>query len=116
MTMGKNKLVDRVAQALGASRVVRLGKVDHSPFGMLALTEQVKKLRSTGPGGVGRPSDPKATVPRIIKFKSQTWDDLRRVAADQARVTGRQVSPAQIASMLIEAALGRKPRRRRRAQ
>jgi hypothetical protein len=81
---------------------------------MLALTDRVRKLRSTGPGGVGRPSDPTATVPRIIKFKTRTWKSLRRVAQDQARLTGRQVSPAQIASMLIEEALqGKKPARRR---
>lgn len=114
--MGRKSLVDRVARALGATRVVSLGRVDHTPMGMLALTDRVRKLRSTGPGGVGRPSDPKATVPRIIKFKSKTWASLRRVAVDQARITGRQVSPAQIASMLIESALERKGPRRRRAQ
>ena len=114
--MGRKNLVGRVAHALGATRVVSLGKVDHTPLGMLSLTDRVRKLRSSGPGGVGRPSDPKATVPRIIKFRSKTWAFLRRVAADQARVTGRQVSPAQIASMLIEAAVEKSPRRRRRAQ
>jgi hypothetical protein len=114
--MTRKQAVDRVARALGAARVVRLGAVEHTPMGMLALTERVKLLRSTGPGGTGRPSDPKATVPRIIKFKSRTWKFLRRVAADQARITGRQVSPAQIASMLIEAAIEGKGSRRRRAQ
>lgn len=114
--MSRKNLVDRVARALGATRVVPLGKVDHTPFGMLALTDRVRRLRSTGPGGVGRPSDPRATVPRIIKFRSKTWAFLRRVAADQARITGRQVSPAQIASMLIEAAVEEKPPGRRRAQ
>ena len=114
--MGRKNLVDRVARALGATRVVPLGKTDHTPFGMLALTDRVRKLRSTGPGGVGRPSDPKATVPRIVKFKSRTWKYLRRVASDQARLTGRQVSPAQIASMLIEEAIRGKGPRRRRAQ
>jgi hypothetical protein len=95
---------------------VALGEVEHTPMGMLALTERVKKLRSSGPGGTGRPSDPMATVPRIVKFKSKTWKILRRVAADQARLTGRQVSPAQVASMLIEEALQGKRHSRRRAQ
>jgi hypothetical protein len=113
---GRNQ-VDRIARALGASRVVPLGKVEHTPIGMLALTERVRKLRSSGPGGTGRPSDPEATLPRIIKFKSKIWKKLRRVAADQAQLTGRQVSPAQIASMLIEEALkGKKRGARRRAQ
>jgi len=114
--MSDKKRVEQLARALGASRVVILGRVEHTPFGMAALTERVKKLRSTGPGGTGRPSDPEATVPRIIKFKSRVWDRLRKVARDQARVTGRQVSPAQIASMLIEEILEHKTSRRRRAQ
>lgn len=115
--MSDRSRVDRIARELGASRVMPLGQVEHTPMGMLALTERVKKLRSSGPGGTGRPSDPKATVPRIIKFKSKTWKVLRRVAANQARITGRRVSPAQIASMLIEEALhGKRPPRLRRAQ
>lgn len=70
--MKTKSTVDMVAQTLGASRVVPLGKVEHTPIGMLALTERVRKLRSSGPGGTGRLSDPKATVPRIIKFKPKT--------------------------------------------
>ena len=113
---GRNR-ADRIARALGASRVIPLAKIEHTPFGMLALTDRVRKLRSSGPGGTGRPSDPKATLPRIVKFKPKTWTVLRRAAADQARLTGRQVSPAQIASMLIEEALeGKKQPSRHRVQ
>ena len=114
--MKQKNLADRVARSLGASRVVSLGKVEHTPLGILALTDRVRKLRSTGPGGTGRPSDPKATIPRIVKFKSKTWKFLRRVATEQAKRTGRQVSPAQIASMLIEEAIQSRGPRRRRAQ
>lgn len=115
--MAPKKLVTRAARILGASRIVPLGKVDHTPIGMAALTERVRQLRSTGPGGTGRPSNPKATVPRIIKFKSKIWHQLQRVARDQARQTGRQVSPAQIASMLLEEVLSPTPSRgRRRAE
>lgn len=115
--MSKNKLVARAARLLGASRVIPLGKVDHTPLGMASLTERVRRLRSSGPGGSGRPSDPDATLPRIVKFKSKVWDLLQKVARDQARLTGRQVSPAQIASMLLEDALmSTKPPRHRRAQ
>ncbi len=113
--MDRKDQVRRVARLLGAGRVVPLGRVDHTPLGMAALTERVRKLRSTGPGGTGRPSDPGATVPRIVKFRSGTWKVLRRVAEDQARITGRRVSPAQVASMMIEEALMDKRHRRRRA-
>jgi len=114
--MPKRDLVRRVARLLGASKGVALGKVDHTPLGMAALTERVRRLRSTGPGGTGRPSDPEATIPRTVKFRSLIWDRLRKVAREQAVLTGRQVSPAQIASMLVEEGLRGSKSRRRRAQ
>ena len=114
--MSKKSLARHVAGILGASKVVDLGGFDHTPLGMAALTDRVRRLRSTGPGGTGRPSVPEATIPRIIKFRSLIWDRLRKVARAQALLTGRQVSPAQIASMLVEEMLGRPPSRRRRAQ
>ena len=112
----KSRHVRRVARALGASRTVPLGRVDHTPVGFVALTERVRRLRSTGPGGTGRPSNPLATIPRIVKFKSSIWKRLDQVARQQARITGRRVSPAQVASMVIEEALGETPRRLRRAK
>lgn len=112
----KGVSVSRVARALGANRVVALGRADPTPFGMLALTDRVHRLRSTGPGGTGRPSNPTATLPRIVKFRPGTWKLLGRVAAEQARVTGRHVSPAQVASMLIEERLHPKTIGRLRAQ
>jgi len=115
--MKKRKIdVDRVARLLGASRVVDVGPVEHTPFGMLALTDRVRRLRSTGPGGTGRPSNPRATVPRIVKFKPSIWRLLARVAREQARLTSRQVSPAQVAAILIEETLVGNRRSRQRAQ
>lgn len=106
--------VARVAKALGASRVVRLKSVEHTPLGLLSLTDRVRRLRSTGPGGSGRPSDPRWSLGRIIKFEPKVWKTLAQVAAREARLTGRKVSPAQVASILIEGALhGFKPRRRK---
>lgn len=114
--MDRSKRIERVARELGADRVVPLGKVEHTPIGMLALTDRVRRLRSTGPGGTGRPGDPDATIPRIIKFRPKTWKSLRRAAAEQARRTGRKVSPAQVASILIDSVLESQRPRRRRAQ
>jgi hypothetical protein len=79
---------------------------------MLALTDRVKRLRSTGPKGAGRPGDPHAKVPRIVKFKASVWRMLDRVARQQARLTGRKVSPAQVASILVEQTLKRAKQRR----
>ncbi|HVR87152.1 MAG TPA: hypothetical protein VMU54_22695 [Planctomycetota bacterium] len=114
--MASKHVVTRAARLLGASRVVPLGKIDHTPIGMAALTERVRQLRSTGPGGTGRPSNPKATVPRIVKFKSAVWSRLQKEARNQARITGRQVSPAQVASMLLEEVLSRPKAKHRHAQ
>ncbi len=97
--------IRQIARALGASRVVPLGRVEHTPFGLIALTEQVRRLRSTGPRGSGRPGNPGATIPRIVKFKPGIWSRLGRVARQEAKATGRRVSPAQVASILIEEAL-----------
>ncbi len=109
--------IGRVASALGASRVVDLrAKVEHTPFGMLALTDQVRRLRSTGPRGTGRPGDPEATVARIVKFKPGVWGELRQLAQRQARLTGRQVSPAQVASIVLEQALKSPGARRQRRE
>jgi hypothetical protein len=111
----RKRQVERVARALGASRIVPLGRFEGTPLGMMALAECVRRLRSTGPHGTGRPSNPEATLPRIVKFRTATWRRLCRLAEEQARLTGRRVSPAQIASMLIEAGVA-KPLRRRRVQ
>ncbi|MEK7467836.1 MAG: hypothetical protein AAB074_10520 [Planctomycetota bacterium] len=103
--MNRKSMVKRIARALGASRVVPLGKTDNSPFGMLALTDQVRRLRSTGPGGVGRPADAFATLPRIVKFRPGTWQRLGEVALAEAAKTGTRVSPAQVAAILIDLSL-----------
>lgn len=114
--MNRKSRVKRAARLLGASRVVPVGRVDHTPLGLAALTDRVRRLRSTGPGGTGRPSDPGATLPRIVKFRPRTWKRLRRVAESQARRTGVRVSPAQIASMLLEEVLEKDTPRQKRAQ
>ena len=100
--MANKKKVEEVARGLGASRVVPLPPQDHSPFGMLALTQRVRELRSTGHSGSGRPADAAATVPRLVKFRPGTWRRLGRIAKLEAALTGRRVSPAQIAAMLLE--------------
>ncbi len=110
---GNLKTAEKIARALGAHRVMPLGKVEHTPFGMLALTDRVRKLRSIGPAGSGRPSDPSWTLMRIIRFKPSTWRQLARIAAQEHKRTGRRVSPAQVAAILLEELIAPGPRRRR---
>lgn len=114
--MNRTNRVRRIAQRLGAGRVVSVGPVEHTPLGLIGLTDRIRRLRSTGPGGTGRPADPLATVPRIVKFKMETWKVLAEVASAEARKSGRRISPAQVASMLVEHGLEEVHRRRRKAE
>ena len=95
---------DRIAQALGAKRVVAVEKKDsQGPLGLLWLREEiVNRLRSTG----GRPTDPSWTERRCIPFDPKTWDSLVHLA-DQMSTSERKVTPGQVAALLVERELAR---------
>lgn len=92
----------RIAEALGASKVVDVGtKKIEGPLDLLALREEFnRRLRSTG----GRPTDPEWTVTRQVPFKDDSWDRLQGLAS-QVGASGRRVGPAQVAALLIESSL-----------
>ena len=92
----------RIAEALGASKVVEVGtKKIGGPLDLLALREEFgRRLRSTG----GRPTDPEWTVTRQVPFKDDSWSRLQGLANDVG-ATGRRVGPAQVAALLIESSL-----------
>lgn len=92
----------RIAEALGASRVVELGtRKIGGPLDLLALREEFgRRLRSSG----GRPTDPDWTVTRQVPFKDESWARLQSLASEVG-ATGRRVGPAQVAALLIERSL-----------
>ncbi len=94
----KEKESERLAGALSASRVVKLGQPGSGPLGWLSLAQTLKeRFVSTG----GRPSDPEWDTKRLVPFRSKTWQKLSK----QARVmsaSGRKVGPAQLAAIIIE--------------
>ena len=92
----------RIAEALGAARVVEVGpKRLGGPLDMLALREEFKRrLRSSG----GRPTDPAWTLTRQVPFKEGNWTRLQALASEVG-VSGRRVGPAQVAALLIENSL-----------
>jgi hypothetical protein len=92
----------RIAEALGASRVVEVGTRKISgPLDLLALRDEFgRRLRSTG----GRPTDPDWTVTRQVPFKDESWARLQGLAS-RVGATGRRVGPAQVAALLIENSL-----------
>lgn len=98
----KKEEKDRIAEALGASRVVEVGtKRVGGPLDLLALREEFgRRLRSSG----GRPTDPEWTVSRQVPFKDDSWSRLQGLA-NEIGVTGRRVGPAQVAALLIESSL-----------
>lgn len=92
----------RIAEALGASRVVEVdSKKIGGPLDLLALRDEFsRRLRSTG----GRPTDPAWTVTRQVPFKEDSWARLQGLASEVG-ATGRRVGPAQVAALLIESSL-----------
>ena len=94
----KDRKPERLAEALGASRVVKLDQQGSGPLGWLNLAQTLKeRFVSTG----GRPSDPEWDTKRLVPFRSKTWQRLSK----QARVMsahGRKVGPAQLAAIIIE--------------
>ena len=98
----KSEDVDRVATALGASRRAPLsGRSAQGPLGLLGLRAEVEqRIRSSG----GRPTDPMWTVRRVVPFRRDGWTELESFAA-RLTASGRSVSPAQLAAILIERGL-----------
>ena len=92
----------RIAEALGASRVVELGSSNAGgALDLLALREEVnQRLRSSG----GRPTDPAWTLSRQVPFKEDSWNRLKGFAREVG-TSGRRVGPAQLAALLIENSL-----------
>ncbi len=92
----------KLAEALGASRVVDVGqKSIGGPLDMLALREEFShRLQSSG----GRPTDPSWKVSRQVPFKEESWERLQHIASEVG-ASGRRVGPAQVAALLLENSL-----------
>ncbi len=92
----------KLAEGLGASRVVEVGqKKIGGPLDMLALREEFnERLQSSG----GRPTDPSWKVSRQVPFKEESWARLQDIASEVG-ASGRRVGPAQVAALLVENSL-----------
>lgn len=94
--------VQRIAEALGASVVIPLGRRSLGPLGMLAIAPMLTdRLVSSG----GRPTDPSWTVRRLVPFRAETWNRLT-AEANRMSTPSRRMTPAQLAAILIERHLG----------
>ena len=97
-----DKTAASLGQALGATRVVALpGLPSGGPLDLLQLRAEVAtRIRSTG----GRPTDPSWTVQRLVPFGEDRWKQLEKLA-ESLSLGGRNVSPGQLAAILLERAL-----------
>ncbi|HBL16793.1 MAG TPA: hypothetical protein DD417_08600 [Elusimicrobia bacterium] len=90
---------DRIAGALGASRVVKLK--DRRSAGPLDWIELAQALQHRLVSRGGRPSDPHWDTKRLVPFRRRTWKLLSR-EAEEISAHGRRVGPAQLAAIFIE--------------
>ncbi|MBI2061970.1 MAG: hypothetical protein HYT87_19695 [Nitrospirae bacterium] len=104
MTKARNEKQSAIGAQLGANRVVSLGRSQsQGPLDWVLLGQELAgRLIPVG----GRPSDPAWDIQRLVPFNSKTWTRLKKLATRLSR-SGRKVSPAQLASSLIERELGR---------
>lgn len=94
----KTEQSSRLAASLGVSRSFGTTSKPHGPFGVAALLDEIQnRLVSRG----GRPSDPGATIRRLVPIRKQVWRSLKAQAAFLSS-HGKRVSPAQLAAMLVE--------------
>ena len=92
-----------LTKTLGASRVFPIRTKPDSPFGAMALLEEVRsRLVSRG----GRPADPAPTIRRLVPVRRRVWENLRRQASLLSG-QGRPVSPGQLAAILLEKSIAR---------
>jgi hypothetical protein len=99
--------IDDVRRALGADEPQTIHAAPHGPFGALQLAAELAERLQPGRGArAGRPTDPEWTVRRLVGFRRETWQRLRQLAAN-ASTPQRQVSPAQVAAMLVESGVER---------
>jgi hypothetical protein len=94
--------MDKIAKALGGERrgKVRAGS---GHFGAMQLVAEVQARFQTPTGG-GRGTDPSWTEKRLLPLTPDTLDRLEHLAAEISK-QGVNVSPLQIAALLLEHAI-----------
>ncbi len=103
-----------VAKLLGASKVRRVA-VGHSPWDLYHLLDSLR-LQLTPGKGRGRPTNPSWTIRRLVGFSRETWRDLVRLARTTRKQGTPRLTPAQIASWIIEDSIRRSRSKRARTR
>jgi hypothetical protein len=93
---------DKVAEALGATRVVKLPRTPRDPLDALTLMRKLHERLQPGRGlKRGRPGNPDWTLRRLVPFSEEAWGRLNEYAAAFS-TNERRVSPAQVAAAMLE--------------
>src|SRR5258707_6244523 len=83
---------------LGSEAHIPCGELPIDPIGMKAIASIVRsRLISRG----GRPSDPAWTISRKVPMRSETWEELDRLAQMLEKQNIR-VSAGQVAAIALE--------------
>ena len=91
MSQGDRDVADRVRSALGSSRVIELpGLPSGGPIDLLHLRSRVAELRE----------EPQAVECRM-RVSAESWRELEALAAELA-TDGQEVTPTQLAGLLLE--------------
>src|SRR5436305_15237826 len=110
--MAKN--TRRLAEALGATRVIKVPETGGGAFGAAWLGHIVATLQGRLEPGQGRrpgrPTDASWVRHPKVPMSDATRQRLVRLA-EQSRTGGRKVSPMQIAAQILEEALAGIPER-----
>jgi len=93
---------DEIADALGASKRIKLPRKPRGPLDALMLMESIhRQLQPRRGSKRGRPSNPDWTIRRQVPFSEETWARLHDYAAAFSTAE-RRVSPAQVAAALLD--------------
>lgn len=98
--MKKRLNMKKIAKGLGAERKGKVAATG-GHFGAQQLLADVE-ARFRVPAGGGRATDPTWTERRLVPLKSETLEQLEKLAAKVRDHAGVTVQPMQLAALLLE--------------
>jgi|SRR5712691_2806118 len=99
--MSNRTQTDHLERLLQPDILIELGAIISGPLDLLQLKDRLARWRLSQ-NGHSRTSEP--TVEHMIQFKPETWQALSRLA-DDLEERGASVTPAEVATLLIESGL-----------
>ncbi|PYS62534.1 MAG: hypothetical protein DMF74_12915 [Acidobacteria bacterium] len=99
--MSDRTQIDHLEGLLQPDILIELGASVSGPLDLLQLRDCLEERHLSEDGASGQ-SEP--TIERSIQFKAETWRALSRLA-DQLEERGTPVTPAEVATFLVEKGL-----------